>query len=259
MRYLTIQLVCILTFPAFGQDAAPDMVTDRPDQTESSSVVPHRFLQIETGFLMAQKEDDEYTQKSLVYNTTLLRYGLLENFELRLGMEYLGGEIMINSIDTSFTFSGFGPLYTGFKVMIAEEEGWRPEMAFLGGLALPFTASDEFRPENTSASMRFAFSHTLSDRFSLGYNLGAFWGGDTPIPQYFYSVALGIGITQKLGMYIEGFGEIPESGSAQHMLDGGFTFLALPNLQFDISGGIGINEVAPDYYFGAGLSYRIPQ
>jgi hypothetical protein len=60
------------------------LVTDRPDQTESSSVVPVHFLQIETGFIMKNDKMDSLIRKSFTYNTVLLHYGILENMELRL-------------------------------------------------------------------------------------------------------------------------------------------------------------------------------
>lgn len=254
----------ILAFIAFSvilkaQDEIPELITDRPDQTESSAVVPHKSLQIETGFVLETNETDFLEQRSFVYNTTLLRYGLLGNFELRLSMDYLGEELSIKNTDTTNTFSGLGPIYAGFKVKIADEDGWKPEIAFLGGLVLPFNANDNFKPEHSAANIRFSFAHTLSDRLSLGYNLGAEWDGETAVPGYFYSLALGIGLTDKLGMFAEGFGLIPEEGNSEHLFDAGFTFLVLPNFQLDISGGIGINDNAIDNFFSTGLTYRLPK
>jgi hypothetical protein len=105
--------------------------------------------------------------------------------------------------------------------------------------------------------MRFAFSHTLSDHFSFGYNLGAEWEAETG-PGYFYTAALGIGLTEKVGMFVEGFGLFATGADNKHLADAGFTWLLLPNLQFDISGGIGLNEAASDFFISTGLSYRIP-
>ena len=153
-------------------------MTDRPDQTESSSVVPVKSLQIETGCLLEGDESSSNKQKSFVYNTTLLRYGLFDRLELRIGLSYLSEETQIKNTDTINTITGFSPLYTGFKIYIIEGNGWLPEIAFLGGLVLPLTAQEEFKTPYPSPVMRFAFSHQLNKRFSLGYNLGAEWSGD---------------------------------------------------------------------------------
>ncbi len=36
---------------AIGQEEKPELVTDRPDQTEAPSIVPRGGLQVETGFV----------------------------------------------------------------------------------------------------------------------------------------------------------------------------------------------------------------
>ena len=257
-----LKIKCILTILlsiaawARAQDEIPELITDRPDQTESSTVVPHKSFQIETGFVLENDETDLFKQSSYAYNTTLLRYGLLENFELRLGLDYLGEKTEVKNINTTNTVSGFSPVYTGFKVKIADKDGWKPEIAFLGGLILPFTAKDDFKPEHTAANIRFSLSHTLSDRFSIGYNLGAEWDGETAIPGYFYSLALGIGISDKLGMFVESYGLVFEEGDAEHKMDAGLTYLVTPNFQLDISGGLGLNEETIDNFISLGLTYR---
>ena len=179
----------ILAFLAFSvilkaQDKIPELITDRPDQTESSAVVPHKSLQIETGFVLENNETDLFEQRSYAYNTTLLRYGLLENFELRLGMEYLGKEVSIKNTDTTNTFAGLSPIYAGFKIKIAYEDGWKPEIAFLGGLVLPFTANDNFKPEHTAVNIRFSFAHTLYQPKSQLFKHSAMWADIMGIPAY---------------------------------------------------------------------------
>lgn len=258
-RFIFIPILFLgLTAYVIAQDEVPELITDRPDQTESSVVVPHKSLQIETGFLMENTESDLVSQKSFAYNSTLFRYGLLKNFEFRLGIEYLGERLKTKNTGTTISTSGFSPIYTGFKVKIAEEDGWKPEIAFLGGLVLPFAAGEYFRPEYSAPDIRFAFSHTLSDRFSLGYNLGAAWDGETAIPNYFYSASLGAGIIAKLGMFIESYGWMAEEGEAEHLLDAGLTYLVLPNLQFDVSAGIGLIS-SIDNFISFGLTFRIPE
>ncbi|MFC2137734.1 transporter [Bacteroidota bacterium] len=259
---MKISLLYFFLFVALigkAQDNTPELITDRPDQTESSAVVPHKSLQIESGFVMENDDNVLSKQKSFAYNTTLLRYGLFENMELRLGLGYFGDKEEFKNSDTVNTISGLSPIYTGFKIKITEEKEGLPEIAFLGGLVLPFTASEEYKPSYSAANIRFSLSHTLSERFSAGYNIGAEWDGESAIPGYFYSIVLGIGLADNLGMFIESFGLIPEEGNSEHLADAGFTFLLFPNLQFDVSGGIGINDESIDNFIGVGVSYRIPK
>lgn len=259
MRNIFLCILLTTSVLVYASDETPGLVTDRPDQTESSSVVPLKSLQIETGFVMEKTETNSRKEQSFAYNTTLLRYGLLKNFELRLGIEYLGDHINDQALSTQTKISGLSPLYAGFKVNISEEDGLKPELAVMGGLSLPFTAGDDYVSTYTAAGLRFAVSHTLTDRFSLGYNLGVEWDGETAVPAYFYSLALGVGISDNLGVFLESYGLIPEAGGASHMVDAGFTWLVLTNLQLDVSGGLGLNENAFDHFVSCGLSYRIPE
>ncbi len=239
-----------------AQNESAELITDRPDQTESSSVVPLHVLQIETGYIQENSKTELTQYKYYVYNTTLLRYGILENLELRCGLEYLGDKTEYKNTKITHSTSGFSPLYVGFKISITNEETWKPEIAFLGGMTFSFTAGEDYKTSYSTADIRFAFSHALSEHFSLGYNLGAEWNGETAIPSYFYSFVLGYGINDKFGAFLEAYGLIPEEGYSEHLLDTGLTYLLHPNLQIDISGGIGLNNNALDNFISIGLTYR---
>ena len=54
--------------------------TDRPDQTESSSVIQSGSLQIESGFLIIENHTHE--EKKLYLPTTLFRIGLTKTIEM---------------------------------------------------------------------------------------------------------------------------------------------------------------------------------
>jgi hypothetical protein len=237
----------------------PDIITDRPDQTESAAIVPLNMLQIETGFVYEGDESHFAEFSNTTFNSTLLRYGLFKSTELRIGMEYLNEEVQLKASNAESSFSGFSPLYTGLKVKITEEEGWLPEMAILASLTWPAPASESLKPSYVAPAMRLAFAHTLSENLSVGYNLGAEWNGETPNAAYYYSLAFGIGLTSQIGAFIESYGSMYEELKPEHKADAGFTWMLSKNFQLDISGGIGLSEISPDYFIGFGLSYRIPE
>ena len=241
-----------------AQINAPPLVTDRPDQTESAAIVAKGKLQLETGFVYEYDEGEVLEMENYTYNSTLLRYGLTKSTELRVGMEYLD-EKLITQSGQEFSFTGLSPLYTGLKVKIAEEQGIRPDMALLGSLTWPATANKDLEPQFVAPALRMSFAHTLSDNLSLGYNLGAEWDGDNPEASYFYSIALGIGVTEKLGAFVESYGSLYKDRDPEHKADTGLTYLVSNNFQLDVSGGIGLSENAPDYFASFGFSYRIPE
>jgi len=255
----TILLLVMILFQGYSLKAQDDdagkgdIVTDRPDATEAASVVPKGYLQIETGGLYESFEVNNIKLERTVFNTTLLRYGILDNLELRVGWNYeeqkLTGQTNV--------LNGLSPLLFGMKIAIAEEKNGMPEIAFIGHLFLPFTASTDFKPETTGADFRFSVAHTLSENTSLGYNFGAQWGDDASEIAYIYTIAYGIGLTDKIGFYAELYGDFPENGKANHFWDAGFTWLLQSNLQFDVTVGTSITA-GQDILFSTGLSYRLP-
>ncbi len=257
MRIYTLILFLAVVLLTKAQEEVPELVTDRPDQTESATVIPLKTLQIESGFVMEVNETNLLTNKAFAYNTTLLRYGLLRTLELRMGLAYLANKIKITETHATEDISGWSPLYLGFKVQILKEEGM-PEVAFIAGVELPFVAQEDYKSDYTAGDFRFSVAHSINQHFSVGYNLGVQWDGNTSSPAYFYSLVLGANITNKLGAYAEVFGLLPEVGESAHQFDGGFTYLALDNLQFDVSAGVGLNSSAPDYFISLGLTYRLP-
>jgi len=249
-------LMILLCLPIFAQEERPELITDRPDATEAPSVVPKGALQIETGALFTSFEENLLQTKTLTYNTTLLRFGLLDNLELRLGWDVVEQSNKTNAEDPAVIESGLSPLLLGMKVNIAQEKGWLPTIGLIGHLFLPFTASEDFKPQFTSIDFRFAFDHTLSDSSSIAYNLGAQWEADSLGAAYIYTLAYGYSITDSFGFYAELYGDLPEKNRSNHYWDAGVTYLILPNLQLDATIGTSITK-GQDLLLSGGFSYRI--
>ncbi len=250
-------MALIVSRPLTAQTEVPEMSTDRPDQTESSTLLPAGWLQVEIGVQTEQTTiygnglDEKSTANA--YPDVLVRYGLLPAMELRLIVGYQ--EISYGGA----SISGVGPVSIGAKIAVCSEEGLRPEIAFLGHLAIPKTGREEFSTQFLAPQFRFSVSHTLSDMFSLGYNLGAEWDGESAMATGVYTATLGIGVSDQIGVFAELFGELPEIGDAVHNFDGGITYALLPNVQIDASGGLGLTDSAPDFFAGIGISFRLPR
>lgn len=220
---------------------------DRPDQTECPFIVPRGFIQAENGITF---ENTNKKNQSLAYPSTLWKLGISKNFELRLITE------LVSAKADNETITGITPITVGFKVNIAEEKGLIPTISFIGHLTVPNVATKDFDINYYAPAYRFTMQHTLSKRFSLAYNLGTEWDGETPEPTFLYTLTTGFAITEKIGSYIEIYGFIPQNQSIDNRMDGGLTYLINNNIMIDISGGIGITENAPKHYFSLGFSYR---
>ena len=249
-------LLFTYSFSAFSQEkdnTLGALITDRPDATESPTTIPKGYIQVETGSFYESFEENNIKTESFTYNTTLVRLGLLDNLELRLGWDFI--ENKMSNIDN--VLSGLNPLLLGAKIAIAEAKGGFPEIGFLGHLQLPFTAGKDYKPETTGASFRFSFAHTLNEKSSLSYNLGAQWGDDSHQAAYVYTLSYGYGLTKKFGVYAELYGNLPENNKANHFWDTGLTYLISDNVQLDATVGSSISE-GQDILLSGGISFRLP-
>lgn len=222
--------------------------TDRPDQTETPAIVPKHMFQMENGFSF---ERTDRHSKSFLLPSSLIKYGVNGNFELRLITEF-----SVENTDGT-KISGLNPVLIGFKAALAEEKGIWPKTSFIAHLMIPELASEELKTTYYAPRFRFTMQHTLTDKINLGYNLGAEWDGESPEPTFIYTLTGGFSLSEKLGCYIELYGFAPQKDKADHRCDGGFTYLISDNVMIDASGGFGISENAPDYYTALGFSFRL--
>nr|WP_321452957.1 transporter [uncultured Carboxylicivirga sp.] len=232
----------IIIFLLIGLNTfAQEIVTDRPDQTESSSTVPLKSLQIETGLMIENM--NRSADRAYFIPTTLFRYGLSKNFELRLG------EQLVNYSNQT----ALSDLEIGFKVQILRREDINTEIAFLSHLTLP-TGADWISGNSVGSVSKFAISQTFTDALGIGANFGYsnFGEGSGDLT---YSAALGVGITEKLGSYYEIYGELADMNDWFSSFDAGLTYLLQPNLQFDLSFGLGLNQTMN--YMALGVSWNI--
>ncbi len=242
--------------PAWSE---PDLITDRPDQTESSITVPKKTLQIETGFVFENFKNDQVEFQNLGLGTTLLRYGVWENFELRLGRYYQQSRVKSEYFNVDSIQSGMGPILAGFKVYVVEEKGFRPEISILADLTLNKVGKLDYRPTYTYSTIKISASHTLSNFFSLGYNLGFASDGENANGLFVYSLVVGISITDRFGGFAEIYGTSAEGNRPNTRADAGFTYLIRENLQVDVSGGMGLGSDVDFYFISCGITWRIPR
>jgi hypothetical protein len=231
----------------FAQETEP-IQTDRPDLTESAFTVPAGYIQLESGLLKIYNNSN--TQLHL-HPTLLLKYGLSKIFELRFNIDFATYQK-----DGTKEFLIL-PIAVGVKIAISEEKGIIPKTAFIGHLKIPAGGESDLASTYFAPSFRFTMQHTLSKKISLGYNLGSEWSGITAEPIFIYTITSAMSLSSAWGAYIELFGYAPQFNTAEHSLDGGFTYLINNNCLADVSVGYGLTSNAPKYFLSAGFSFRI--
>ena len=235
--------VCII---GYGQE----IITDRPDQTESSSTIPINSFQIETGMLFEQVDACNFESNTWSLPTTLLRFGITKIIELRLANQF--SSIYSKNEEQTYNF-GFGDLEFGTKIQILRNENINTEIAFITHIVFPF-GDKRISNEQLGSISKLSISHQIANNVSIGYNIGYnYFGQSNGIGTY--SVAIGFGLGEKLGFYIEPYGEWINFETWASNLDGGFTYLLQPNIQLDISYGVGLNYHM--HYASVGFSWII--
>lgn len=217
-----------------------DIVTDRPDQTESALTIQKGYYQLETGSFI--ENFDANNQFGL--NTSLHRYGITNKFELRLVHTLLSADFTGNGESLAFE-----DIQLGFKYNFLDGP---LELGYIGHLSLP-TGSEDKGFGSTAYSSTISIAHSITENIPIGYNFGIDFMEDGQM-NYRYTVAVGLPITEKIGMFLESYGEGEEEFN--HLVDAGFTLLSKPNVQYDLSFGTSLSESYSFLSFG--LSLRLP-
>ena len=240
-----------------------DINPDRPDQTVSPLTVGRGFFQAELGASIEKTREFNspigvFKVFTHSYPSVLIRYGISNNAELRIGAEFLQEEFRNIEVDDPNT-TGLGPLIVGAKIKICSEKKYLPETAVLLSVSVPFNKESPFQSNYSGVEFRFAMAHTVSRMFSLSYNLGGEFGAGSPGAAGLYSFAVGASLMKKLTAFAEIYGFMPQKSSPDHRFDAGISYLVLKNVAVDASFGLGISSKSPDYFISGGVSLRLPK
>lgn len=247
MKRIKVVLLVTSVFALSMVQIKAQIVTDRPDQTESAVTVGGRNLQLEAGFGIAFEGDEQFSTRYILAPTTLFRYGITDGIELRLLSQF-------ESVKWQDQVTqGISDLQIGAKIQVFKKEDVNAEIAFISHLIVPI-GTPEISLGNFGTINKLAISHDLTENMNLGYNIGYDYLG-TGRGDLIYSVALGVGVNDKLGIYVEPFGRVLDFVDFRLNFDAGLAYLVKENLQFDFSFGTGINQRMN--YISVGCCWKI--
>ena len=233
------------------------LTTDRPGVGDTAYLVPPGYVQLEGGVTVQHDRIRVLQQRITTVSVPnmVIRIGLLDALELR----FLGGEYVYQKTSSgdrkNHNHSVSAPV-VGTKLQLTKENTTIPQTALFLNLTLPY-GSKGLHPDDVTPDFKIAANHALSKRVSWEGNLGAAWDDGLNDITGFYTTALSLALTDKFTPFAEVFGNI--NGPSTHGFDAGFTYLALPTLQLDLSGGPALTEAATDWFIAIGVSYRLPK
>lgn len=258
MKIFALLLICFFAINAFSQE----MITDRPDISESPYIVPQNHLQFEHGFSFSWGTiqdsfdptfDVDYNEFQIA--STLVRYGISDLVELRLEFNPT-----IFTIEDEST-AGLPPMGIGIKTKLFTGDGAIPQIAILATAYPGLLATENMQPEVANYEYRLAANHIFKEWWSVGWNFGAIVSNITS-PQYVYSLSSGFSINDKTGCFVEAYGNFPAikadaNVSDNLFLDGGFTYLFTPWIQADFSFAFEVTDPGAYHSVDIGFSYLI--
>jgi len=234
MKRLALSLFTILSFFCFSSRLDAQIITDRPDQTESSFVVGENNLQIETGVLIGFEGNPSARQ--LLLPTTLFRYGFNDLFELRFLSQFESQKI------GDYKIQGISDIEIGTKIQLTKNPENNVDAALLAHFIVPIGSRELTNYEYGIAS-RLCLSTDYIGSTSFGINLGYNYYAEHDA-DFIYTIALGKTVNDKMAIYIEPYGAFSENKPHRAAFDAGLAYLINETLQADFS-------------FGAGMNYRM--
>ena len=257
--------VLLATAPVVLAQELDELITDRPDATESPQTIQPGVVQLEIGVTRTHDAEAGVAIDQFALPGTLVRIGLSRRIELRVGWNgFQDLEVQEGGVD--FRDDGIGDSSLGFKIGLTDNATTSTVTALLVETSVP-TGADGFTNDRADPSVRYIAAFDVAESVGLGVNLGVNWGTEgqgasrDTLVSAFYTVATGFGLSDRIGAFIELLGELGlDSGVADtHSFDGGFTYRVRPNVQLDIAGGVGLNSAADDWFLGIGVSARLPR
>lgn len=253
-------LLMALPVPSFAEES---IQTDRPDFVESSNTVGKGVFQIETSF--SSSWDKSHDVRSRESSTpTLFRYGIAENWEVRLETDGRMHEVIRDHAahDTTHA-SDYADYSLGVKwhQQDGDEHAMTPSVGWLFHLDME-GGSGAFRSHKLRPSLRGVAEWELPDDYSFGIMGGLTYGANDAGDRYWapiLGVVAGKSFTEKLRGFIELAGEEirrDQDGGPQVGLNVGTAYLLTPDVQIDTIVSRGLNEFTADYSLGFGLSMR---
>lgn len=240
-RYRVWLAAVLLLSSGVASAGAQELITDRPDFTESTAAVDRGAWQVESGASWIDSgADDGYNLPQ-----ALLRAGLSKRWELRFG---LPGYIDTDSV------SGLSDAALGVKLELGD--AGPGELALIAEVSLP-VGDDQLTSDSVDPTAILVYGQDLSDAWSLGSQVAvsSMSVGDEDLTVVAPTLVFGTEFKPDWGTFFELAAEIPDQGSSAVVFHTGLTWAHRPNGQWDAHVATGLSSAAPDLEVGVGYSF----
>lgn len=240
--------------------------TDRDSFTPATSTAGRRRLIAEAAYSFI---DNRRFKETHSVPELILRYGVNDRVELRLGWNYeVGGE----GAEVTGAEAGEGEsarlgrlvrettLSYGVKIGVTEQRGWVPRSAIIlqgltptGGSAGTSTATQLVAAYAAGWELPNRWRFDAAIRYGTGSEQGDRFGTWSP------SAVLRVPVGERWAVHGEYFGLFTTgraTNSTQHFFSPGVHCLVTPGLEVGVRLGWGLNDQSPRFFSNVGLGWR---
>jgi len=111
---------------------------------------------------------------------------------------------------------------------------------------------------HVSPALSLLLKNGITEDIELGYNLGIDWNTNEKTTTGLYTISLAYSPVRHLTAFIESYGFSLKGSTADIRMDYGLSYSLRDNLQIDVSSGIGLSKISPDFFIDTGFSLRLP-
>ena len=229
-----------------------ELVTDRPDYTESSEVVGRGVMQNEMGTVFEM--DRASGTKTLSMGTPLLRFGVSKKWELRVASDGV-----VSQRGGGASLRGLGDIEFGLKFKFRQESKWLPALGVIPFVGMP-TGAQAFTSGKFDPGFKLTWSKDVPLGFGLSGNLNAarVTGSSARFTQKAVTLSIGHDLIAGLAGFWEAFAFAPlDNGTGPNWVyDMGLTRMVGRNAQWDATWGHRVGPTGPDYFIQFGYTVR---
>jgi hypothetical protein len=249
-----------------GSEATPErgedrIETDRDAFTPATRLVGKGLFILESAYSFI---DNRGVPDTHSFPEMLLRFGLLERLEVRLGWNYevggTGNDVSGQQGGEEFDVKRLlreTRINYGVKAALTKQDGWQPDSIVIAEVFTPtsgpdpatqiaITAAGGWQLPNRwrlDGAMRYATNSEAGDHFNV-------WAP---------SVVLRVPIGERWGVHAEYFGLFSQNQAhdfVHHFFSPGFRYLVNRNLELGVRVGWGLNDQTSRFFTNAGFGWR---
>ena len=231
-----------------AQSVGEEIVTDRPDITESAIVVPKASLQAENGLTWT----NDHLDNSVTLCQTLLRLGLSDRTELRLTLpSYSLG------FSRGLASSGVTDISIGFKQQLGPLPGGF-DLSLIVATSVP-SGSAHTTTHRLDPFLKIPWSRELGNGWSIGGMASIFWPTEEGKRNLTWEPTLVLqrDLSRSLDVFAEYGGDYPQRGGAKQTIHFGTAYRINSTNQIDFHFAFGLSSSTPQRFFAADYSFRI--